>query len=122
MIDELCQNISNVLEIFDASDEALLKQSYQAFVNYNNTHQCDSNRTASILNGIIVTDSESDDPDQYIALDICQVPRHKLLLKKREKPYVAEHSILLARQLLTVTFCKEREALIAKQSLRNSLL
>ena len=56
--------------MFDVSDAALLKQSYQAFVNYNNTHQCDSNRTASILNGIIVTDSESDDPDQYIALDM----------------------------------------------------
>jgi len=65
VIDELSKKISNLLEMFDASGVALLKQSYQAFANYNNTHQRDSNRIVNILNGMIVTDSESGDPDIY---------------------------------------------------------
>ena len=45
-------------------DKALLEQSYQAY-------KCDTNRRsladrqANALNGLIVTDSESEDPDKY---------------------------------------------------------
>jgi len=78
------KKFSNVLEMFDASDVALLKQSYQAFVNYNNTHQRDSNRIVNILNGMIITDSESDNPDQYIALDTSSAQTQAFIEKKRK--------------------------------------
>jgi len=47
----------------------LLQQSFQAFINYNETHQLEAERSVNALNGVIVMDSEGEDPNEYIGLE-----------------------------------------------------
>ena len=58
------------------SEKRLIEQSHQAFnLDYSNSHLVE--REANALNGLTVTDSESDDPDTYLdVLDLCS-PHHK---------------------------------------------
>ena len=69
---------------FDDSDKSLIEQSYQAF-------KCDLprrklvDREAQALDGFIVTDSESEDPDQYLELDITSERAKALITKKRKQ-------------------------------------
>ena len=69
---------------FIDKDKALLEQSYQAFkCDCNRRHLVD--READALNGLIVTDSESEDPDQYIDLHDITRERAKSLIAMKRK-------------------------------------
>ena len=66
------------------SEKCLIEQSHQAFnLDYSNSHSVE--REANALNGLIVTDSESDDPDTYLEVhDLCSAKAQALITKKRK--------------------------------------
>lgn len=65
-------------------EKCLIEQSHQAFnMDYSNSHSVE--REANALNGLIVTDSESDDPDTYLEVhDLCSAKAQALITKKRK--------------------------------------
>ena len=66
------------------NEKHLIEESHQAF----NLDRCNSHlreRVANALNGMIVTDSESDDPDAYLEIhDLSGVKARALIAKKRK--------------------------------------
>ena len=76
---------SHVLEILnDMANINLLKQSFDAFTATIQPAP-DIARTAAILNGEIISDSESDNADDYAELTTVVSPRAKNLIKKDGK-------------------------------------
>ena len=63
----------------------LLQQSFQAFENYNQTHQLEAERSVDALNGVIVTDSESENRDEYICLKDASSEKAKAIITKLRK-------------------------------------
>ncbi len=97
---------------FDDSDKSLLEQSYQAF-------KCDLprqnivNREVNALDGLIVTDSESDDPDQYLKLDITSERAKALITKKRQQVQRHQKSKKIAeRNFLSRTISSKTRGIV----------
>ena len=72
-------------EMFNCEQHRLLQQSYHAF-------NCDKERRlpfaraqAAAVNGGIVTDSDSDDSEQYLGLQNVKSDRAKALILKKRK-------------------------------------
>lgn len=65
-------------------EKTLLEQSYHAYYNDSN-RRCLADREANALNGLIVTDSESEDPDHYVgSCDLADPKTQAFILKKRQ--------------------------------------
>ena len=82
-----------------SSEETLLQQSYQAFLNYYNTHQLEADRNADAFNGFIVTDSESKDPDQYIGLNDSSSEKAKAIIAKKRKAIRRRTQYLISKSI-----------------------
>ena len=87
-------------------NKMLLEQSYQAFMNYSNTHQFEAERTVNALNNFIVTDSESDDPDQYIGLNDTISERAKAIISKKRKAIQRRSQYLISKSTASKNFLK----------------
>lgn len=105
VISQLSEYFPKVLEICrTSSEETLLQQSYQAFSNYYNTHQLEADRSADALNGFIVTDSESEDPDQYIGLNDTSSEKAKAIIEKKRKAIRRRARYLISKSIANLNF------------------
>ena len=80
------EKIFPIVMASDLSDneKQLIEQSHRAFnLDYHNSHS--GEREANALNGLVVTDSESDDPDVYLEIhDLSGAKAQALITKKRK--------------------------------------
>lgn len=111
VISQLSEYFPKVLEICrTSSEETLLQQSYQAFSNYYNTHQLEADRSADALNGFIVTDSESEDPDQYIGLNDTSSEKAKAIIEKKRKAIWRRARYLISKSIANLNFLKRKQS------------
>ena len=111
VVNKLSQYFPKVLEICHTSHEkTLLQQSYQAFLNYYNTHQLEADRKANALNGFIVADSESEDPDQYIGLNDTSSERAKAIIAKKRKAIQRRAQYLISKSIANQNFLKRKQS------------
>ena len=75
---------ADVMELdLSAKEEELLRQAYEAFsldLLTKSLHQ----RKADALNGMVVSDSDTDDPEQYIGLSLTSGRLKEVVVKKRK--------------------------------------
>ena len=71
---------------FTESEKSLLEQSHKAYL-ASIEEQKQAIRQADCLNGMIVTDSESDDPDDYLPCNVSNQSTQKLVAKKTKSIY-----------------------------------
>ena len=101
----------------DRSEEEkrLLEQSHQAFLADISSRQL-ADRQAEALNGMIVTDSENEDPDQFLQLDLSSVHVHDIVARK-VKVIRRRARYLKAKQLAEINFLRRKTS----QSVRGIL-
>ena len=115
VINQLSEYFPKVLEMcHTSSEETLLQQSYQAFLNYYNTHQLEADRNADAFNGFIVTDSESEDPDQYIGLNDSSSEKAKTIIAKKRKAIWRRAQYLISKSIANLNFLKKKKVLVQK--------
>ena len=102
----------------DEKDKALLEQSHQAYM-------CDINRRrlvdreANALNGFIVTDSESEDPDQYLDLHSIASEKAQSLIAAKKKRLYRQTRYLKSKKLAEKHFLSRRVSRTVKGILKD---
>lgn len=86
-----------------AEEESLVYQSRQAFLAAQNDAR-ESERTAEVLNGLIVSDMESDNPDEYIELQNPLSDAGRLLILKRRRAIKRRASRMRAKAIANQKF------------------
>ena len=110
IINQLSKLFPKLLETCQTThDKMLLKQSYQAFLNYSNSHQLEAERCINSLNSFIVTDSERDDPDQYIGLNETS-EKPKAIITTKRKTIKQRSQYLISKAIASQNFLKKKQS------------
>jgi len=110
ILNQLSQQFPNLLQKCLTSDhKMLLQQSFQAFANYNETHQLEA-ESVNALNGFIVTDSESEDPDEYIDLKDTFSEKAKAIIAKQRKTIQRRAQYLISKTVASRNYLKRKQS------------
>ena len=90
----------------DQGQKALLTSSYAAL--HASLPDANQDRVASLLNGDIVTDSESDNPDEYVGVTSVVSEKAKNLVAKKRVSLARRMRRLQAKHLATANFLSRR--------------
>ena len=83
-------------------------------MNYYNPHQLEADRNADAFNGFIVTDSKSENPDQYIGLNDSSSEKAKAIIAKKRKAIRRRAQYLISKSIANLNFLKKKKVLVQK--------